>query len=96
MKKSNKAEKTTKTKLEELKRIKEEADKKYFEYRALYNKQHNVKPRNVINEIITLHEEGLSNKEIVAKGYNKNTVNRQVSLYSKRTKKEKTVVSKMF
>jgi hypothetical protein len=37
-----------------------------------------------IAAIIRLHEQGFSNKEIIAAGYNKSTVGRQVSEYRKR------------
>lgn len=41
--------------------------------------------------IIALHKQGLSNKEIVDKGYNKSTVNRQVSEYRKRIAASKSL-----
>lgn len=42
------------------------------------------KPGSVIAQILDLHRQGLSNKEIVEQGYNKSTVNRQVNEYKKR------------
>ncbi len=38
----------------------------------------------IIQQIIALHEKGLSNKEIIEKGFNKSTVARQVSEFKKR------------
>lgn len=86
--------KTTQKGLQELTAIKAEADKAFFKYRALYNKQHNVEVGTMIREIIDLHISGCDNKEIIEKGYNKNTVNRQVFLYKKGIKKETTIVNK--
>ena len=40
--------------------------------------------KSIIEQIIELHEQGLSNKQIVEKGFNKSTVNRQVGEYKKR------------
>jgi len=37
-----------------------------------------------VAQIIALHKEGKSNREIIEMGYNKSTVNRQVSEYKKR------------
>lgn len=42
------------------------------------------KTGSIIDQIIKLHKQGLSNKEIIAKGFNKSTVGRQVSEYKKR------------
>jgi hypothetical protein len=39
---------------------------------------------SIIDQILTHHKAGLSNKEIVEKGFNKSTVNRQVSEFKKR------------
>lgn len=39
---------------------------------------------SIIEQIIALHKQGLSNKEIIAKGFNKSTVGRQVSEFKKR------------
>lgn len=39
---------------------------------------------SIIQQILALHKQGLSNKEIIAKGFNKSTVARQVSEYKKR------------
>lgn len=88
--------KTNKEELEILMLQKNAADKAFFEYRSLYNKQHNVKGRNVIKDIIALHKKGKSNKEIVELGYNKNTVNRHVTLFKKGKKVERTIVKKYF
>lgn len=41
----------------------------------------------IVQQIIELHKQGLSTKEIIAKGFNKNTVNRQVSDYKRSLKK---------
>lgn len=87
--------KTTKKELDRLQAEKAAADKAFFEYRTSYNKQHNVKPGNVINEIIDLYRAGASNKEIVEAGYNKNTVNRQVNFFKKGIEKEATTIAKM-
>lgn len=88
--------KTNKDELELLMLQKSAADKAFFEYRALYNRQHNVKGRDMIKDIIAMHKKGKTNKEIVEAGYNKNTVNRQVTLFKKGTKVEKTIVRKYF
>lgn len=40
--------------------------------------------KSIIEQILDLYKEGLSNKEIIEKGYNKSTVNRQVAEYKKR------------
>jgi hypothetical protein len=42
------------------------------------------KTGSIIQQIIEHHKKGLSNKEIVELGFNKSTVNRQVSEYKKR------------
>lgn len=42
--------------------------------------------KSIIEQIIELHKQGLTNKEIVEKGFNKSTVNRQVCEYKKRSK----------
>lgn len=86
--------KTSKKVLQDLAIAKAEADKAFFEYRVLYNKQHNVESGTMIKKIIALHVSGKGNKAIIAEGYNKNTVNRSVNLYKKRVKKEVTTVSK--
>jgi len=41
-------------------------------------------PSGICGEIVRLHISGKSNKEIIAMGYNKSTVGRQVSEYKKR------------
>lgn len=46
------------------------------------------KPGSKIAEIIALHVAGKTNKEIIESGYNKSTVNRQVSEYKKRQLKK--------
>ena len=43
---------------------------------------------SIIQQIIALHVEGKSNKEIIALGFNKSTVGRQVSEYKKRLENE--------
>lgn len=89
---------TTKTHLKELKAKKDAADKAYFEYRKQYNTEHGITGRSTIKEIINLYKEltkkGVENPiaEIIAKGYNKNTVRRQVGLFVKKKKVETTVV----
>ena len=69
----------------------------YREYRKKYNAEHpdgKVSAKtSYIAEIIKLHKQGYTNAEIVAEGYNKNTVNKFVGQYKKRVKNEKTVVS---
>lgn len=47
-------------------------------------KKQNGEGGGIIDQILALHKKGLSNKEIIAEGYNKSTVNRQVSEYKKR------------
>lgn len=42
---------------------------------------------SIIEQILALHQQGLSNKDIIAKGFNKSTVNRQVSEFKKRNAK---------
>lgn len=42
------------------------------------------KAGSIIDQILTLHKAGKSNKEIVEAGFNKSTVNRQVSEFKKR------------
>lgn len=84
---------TTKKQLVELRLAKQAASKAYNEYLAQYNKEHGT-GRTQIKEIIDLHKQGFSNKEIVEKGYNKHTVQGQVSLFKKGTKTQSTVVAK--
>jgi hypothetical protein len=43
-----------------------------------------------VAQIIALHKEGKSNREIIEMGYNKSTVNRQVSEYKKRVAESKS------
>lgn len=88
------AKKTTTAKqLAILREAKFAADKAFSDYRKLYNEEHEVEGGSLIKEIIALHREGKSNAEIVDAGYNKNTVSRQVSLYKKGIRVEKTTVS---
>ena len=42
------------------------------------------KEGSIISQIIDLHKSGKSNKEIIEMGYNKSTVNRQVSEFKKK------------
>lgn len=44
--------------------------------------------KSIIEQILDLHREGKSNKEIVELGFNKSTVNRQVAEYKKRKANE--------
>lgn len=39
------------------------------------------KPKGIIEQIIALYEKGKTQKQIVAKGFNKSTVYRQVLVY---------------
>lgn len=50
---------------------------------------HQFKRGSIIEQILELHKQGKTNKEIVAAGFNKSTVNRQVSEYKKRIANEK-------
>ena len=84
---------TTAKQLAILREAKFAADKVFSDYRKLYNEEHEVEGGSLIKEIIALHREGRSNAEIVDAGYNKNTVSRQVSLYKKGIRSEKTTVS---
>lgn len=52
---------------------------------AQLNSSAGVPASGKIKEIIDLHLQGFSKKDIIAKGYNKSTVNRQVGEYIKRT-----------
>lgn len=45
------------------------------------------KKGSIIEQILDLHKQGKTNKEIIAMGYNKSTVGRQVSEYKKRENK---------
>lgn len=85
--------KTTEKKLQELKETAELSAKLYREYKKEYNTEHGNKGRNIIREIISLHQQGLTNKEIIAKGYNKHTVSDQVRYYTKGKRVAKTVVA---
>ena len=85
--------KTSKKELNALEAAHLAASAEFQAYRKLYNKQNSVQGGTKIAEIIVLHKDGKSNKEIVLAGYNKNTVNRQVNLYTKGLKKEKTIIS---
>lgn len=89
--------KTTKTELQKLQDAAAEgqlAILKFREYRRTYNEEHNISGKTtIIKEIIALAKKGMKNAEIIAKGYNKNTVNRQVGLWKKGKKVEKTIVS---
>lgn len=84
--------KTTKKQLEQLRLNKLEADKAYFLYRKAYIKEHPEERSTLIKDIIDLHKQGKTNKEIVEMGYNKNTVGRQICLYKKGKKTERTTV----
>lgn len=58
----------------------------------LGDKDESLKPKregSVIQQIIQLHESGKTNKEIIALGFNKSTVGRQVSEFKKRKEQEK-------
>lgn len=83
------------TNTEELATLKEKflkASGAYHKYLAKYNKEHKT-GRTVIKEIIELHKKGLTNQEIIAKGYNKHTVYSQVRLFKKGSRTEKTIVA---
>jgi len=88
--------KTNDNELEKLMLLKQAADKAFYAYKALYNKQHNVKGGDLIKEIITLHKKGKTNLEIIEMGYNKHTVSKQISLFKKGVKVEKTTVRQFF
>lgn len=85
--------KTNVKQLAELKQAMDAAILAYNQYNKEYKVEHNIKGRNKIREIIQLHKEGLDNKQIIEKGYNKNTVNEQIRLYKKGKRTVKTVVN---
>lgn len=86
--------KTTKEKLDELLAKKKALDLKVSAYQKQYNLDHNITGRNKIKEIIELHLQGLTNNQIIEKGYNKGTVGRQVGLFKKGKKMESTTIKK--
>ncbi len=90
---------TTKTKTNEkelaiLKAKRDEAVAAYSKYAKEYNKEHNILGRTIIKEIIALHKKGVSNPDIIKKGYNKNTVMNNVRLFIKGKRVGKTIVAK--
>lgn len=85
--------KTNKKKLALLKQERDTAVKAYNEYLGEFNKEHGT-GRTLIKEIIDLHKQGKTNKEIVAEGYNKHTVSGHVSMYKKGMISQKTIVAK--
>ena len=85
---------TSKSELEQLLAEKRALDAKVAAYNKLYRAEHNITGRNKIKEIIELHKKGLSKKEIVEKGYNKGTVQRQIMLFTKGKRVEKTTILK--
>ncbi len=86
--------KTSKQQLEILKKERETAVAAYNKYLKEYNTEHQITGRTIIKEIITLHKQGLDNKAIIAKGYNKWTVNEQVRQFVKGKRVAKTIVAK--
>ena len=83
---------TSREELEQLLAEKRVLDAKVSAYNKLFRAEHNLTGRTKIKEIIALHKSGLTNKEIIDKGYNKGTVQRQVMLYTKGKKVEKTTI----
>lgn len=93
------AVKTSKKELLQLEEKANKAKQVLADYRA-YLKQYRTEHKlpfekgTLIKEIITLHKKGYKNAEIVAEGYNKNTVSKFVAQFKKGQKIEKTVVKK--
>src|SRR3990167_3672255 len=87
---------TTKTQYALLLAAKQEADKQFFSYRKLFNKEHKIEHGIITDTIIRLHKKGLSIKEILKQrpDLNKGTVRRQIRLYKKGKRVEKTTVAK--
>ena len=83
---------TSKQEFDELLKEKKALDAKVSAYKKLFRSEHNITGRNVIKEIIELHKKGLTKAEIVEKGYNKGTVQRQIMLFIKGKKQEKTTI----
>lgn len=85
--------KTSDKHLEELRVAKVNAANEYYKYLKAYNKERGIKAGSLSSEIIKLHKKGLSNKEIVEQGYNKNYVNQQVMFFVKGKRVVKTTVA---
>lgn len=83
---------TTKAEMDKLLAEKRALDAKVAAYKKLFRAQHNITGRNIIKEIIELHKKGLTKQQIIEKGYNKGTVQRQVTLFVKGKKQEKTTI----
>lgn len=85
---------TTLAELMVLKQKRNTAVAEYNKYLKKYNKENNIQGRLIIKEIIDLYKKGLDNKAIIAKGYNKWTVNEQIRLFKKGKRVTKTVIAK--
>lgn len=84
---------TNKAEYDQLLAEKTAADKAFYD-RKLYNAEHDIPKGLITDTIIKLHKKGLSNKQITEKGFNKGTVRRQVRLFTKGKRTEKTTVRK--
>lgn len=85
---------TSKKQLAILKTERDAAIAAYNKYLKQYNEDNNIVGNTLIQEIIALHKKGKTNKEIQELGYNKNTINQQVSLFKKGKRVAKTCVAK--
>lgn len=85
---------TTEKEFKSLLAAKTAADKAFFAYRKTYNKEHGIARGIITDTIIRLHKKGYSVKDIIAEGFNKGTVRRQIRLFTKGKRVEKTTVAK--
>lgn len=84
------------TSKEQLLILREKRDKAVAQYQAYlkqFNEERKIQPGQAYVEIIDLHKQGLTNKEIADKGYSRNYVNQQVTFFKNGKRIQKTTVS---
>lgn len=87
---------TNKAEYDQLLAEKRAADKAFFAYRKVYNAEHKVPKGLITDTIIRLHKKGLSPAQILEQNphFSKGTIRRQIRLFTKGKRVEKTTVSK--